>query len=168
MPPKAGLVAVLLLAGIAIGSPQRTGTSSLVLQVGPEARIDPQTIPLNFRVSADGASDVTSQTANVTAMVRAMAGQQIRITAQLAGWNGPGGAAPVTAVSWSGAVTRATGGGQAASCGSGVFQAGAAQDLVLGWQRSGMVACAVKFELAKQNLTPGLYAGSVTLAVGAF
>jgi len=168
MPPKAGLATVLLLAAIATGGPQRSGNTTLALQVGPEARIDPQQVALNFRISSDGASDVTTQTTSIAASVRAMAGQQIRITARLASLDGPSGPAPATAVSWSGSLTRATGGGQAASCSSGAFQSNAAADFVLGWQRSGIVTCAVKFELAKQNLAPGLYAGSVTLGVGAF
>ena len=167
MPTKVMVVAVLLLAClVSPASAQRSGTTTLVLRVNQEARLDPPQVALNFRVSADGASDVTSQTTSVAAMVRALPGQDIRVTARLVTLNGPDGPVPVSAVGWAGSTTRATGGGQAASCSSGTFQPGATQDLVLGWQRSGILACAVNFALAApRNLSPGLYSGTVNLAL---
>ncbi len=168
MPGKAGQVAALLLACVATGGAQRSGTTTLVLQVNPEALLDPQQLTLNFRVSADGASDVTSQTTSVAAWVRALPGQRIRVTARLASLNGPEGPVPVEAVRWSGSATRATSGARAAACSSGTFQAGATHDLVLGWQRSGILTCAVRFELAApRTLPPGLYSGAVALALDA-
>jgi hypothetical protein len=166
MPVKAGAVAVLLLVCIITSNAQRSGTTTLVLQVNPEARLDPQQITLNFRVSGDGASDVTSQTTNVTAWVRALPGQQIRVTARLASLAGPDGPVPITALRWSGSTTRAIAGGRAATCSSGTFQTGAVHDLVLGWQQSGIMSCAVNFGLlAPRNLPPGLYSGTVQLAL---
>ena len=164
---KTTAVAVLLLGCLlSLGGAQHSGTTTLVLRVNQEARLDPPQVALNFRVSADGASDVTSQTAIVAALVRALPGQQIRVTAQLVSLNGPDGQVPVTQVGWAGSATRAIAGGQAATCSSGTFQPGATQDLVLGWQRSGILTCAVNFALAApRNLSPGLYSGTVNLAV---
>jgi len=166
MPGKAGSQALLLLACL-VSNAQRTGSTSLLLQINPEARIDPQQVALNFRVSADGASDVTTQAANVTAWVRALRGQQIRVTAQLASPNGPNG--PVSAaVRWSGSTTRATAGARAATCSSGTLQSSAAGDLVLGWQESGILTCAINFDLVSpRSLPPGLYSGTVQLTVTA-
>ena len=167
MPSKTAVAAALLLAClVSPGGAQRNGSTTLVVQVNQEARLDPQQVALNFRVSADGASDVTSQTASVAAMVRALPGQQIRVTARLGSLNGPDGPVPVTQVGWAGSTTRATAGGQGATCSSGTFQAGATQDLVLGWQRSGILTCAVNFGLAApRGLAPGLYSGTVDLAL---
>ena len=131
-----------------------------------EPRLDPRQVELNFRVSADGASDVASRTATVVAWVRALPGQQIRVTAQLGSLNGPDGPIPVTQIIWAGSTARATAGGQAATCSSGTFQTGTTQDLVLGWQRSGILTCAVTFALAEpRSLSPGLYSGTVNLAL---
>jgi len=167
MPSKTAVGAALLLACLVRpGGAQRSGTTTLVLQVNQEARLDPQQVALAFRVSADGASDVTSQATSVAASVRALPGQQIRVTVQLGSLNGPDGPVPVTQLGWAGSTTRATAGGQAATCSSGTFQPGATQDLVLGWQRSGILTCAVNFALAApRNLSPGLYSGTVNLAV---
>lgn len=167
MPSKTAAVTALLLAClVSLSGAQRSGTTALVVHVNQEARLDPPQVALNFRVSADGASDVTSQTATVAAAVRALPGQQIRVTAQLVTLTGPDGPVPVTQVGWVGSTTRATAGGQAATCSSGTFQPGATQDLVLGWQRSGVLTCAVDFALAApRNLPPGLYSGTVNLAL---
>ena len=166
MPGKAGLLAVILPACILTAHAQRTGTTTLVLQVGPEARLVPNQVALNFRVSADGSSDVTSQTANIEAWVRALPGQAIRVTARVSSLNGPAGPLPATALRWSGSIERAAAGGQAASCSAGSFADGAAQDLVLGWRQSGIVGCTFTFELAApRKLAPGSYSAVVDLAV---
>lgn len=167
MPSKTAMIAVLILVWVlSLGGAQRSGTTALVLHVNPEASLNPQQVAINFRVSADGASDVTSQTTSVAAAVRALPGQQIRITAQLVSLDGPDGPVPVTQVGWAGSTTRATAGGQAATCSSGTFQAGVPQDLVLGWQRSGVLTCAVNFTLAApRSLSPGLYSGTMNLAL---
>jgi len=162
------MAALLLLGGGVPRGAQRSGTTTLMLQVSPEARLEPQQIALNFRVSGDGASDVTSQTNNVSAMVRALPGQNIRVTARLVSLSGPSGAVPAGQLTWSGSRARAAAGGQSAGCSSGVFESGAAHDLVSGWQRSGTLACALTFALQDpRGLTPGLYAGTVQLGLDA-
>ena len=81
---------------------------------------------------------------------------------------GPGGPVPVTAVSWTGAVARSTGGGNQATCTNGAFATGQAEDLVLGWGQSGTLTCTFVFTLSESSsLAPGLYSGTVNLAVAA-
>jgi hypothetical protein len=168
MSTKTAVGAALLMAYlIGPGGAQRSGTTTLAVQVNPEARLDPQEVALNFRVSADGASDVTTQTTIVAAWVRTLPGQQIRVTASLNAFNGPDGPVPPTQLNWVGSTTQATAGAQAATCSSGTFQTGTRQDLVLGWQRSGTLTCAVTFALAApRSLSPGLYSGTMNLALG--
>jgi len=159
----AGITA-LCLAGGALA--QQRSTTALVVQVTPEARLNLAQIALNFRVSADGMSDVTSQTQMVAAWVRALPGQAIRVTASAGALGGPSGSVPLSALSWSGSVAGATAGGQQAACTSGSFGTGASQDLVAAWARSGTLACAVTFSLADpRSLPPGLYTGLVSLAI---
>jgi len=167
MPLKTGVLAILLLAfAVRPGGAQTSGTAMLLLRVGPEARLDPQQIALNFRVSADGDADVTTQATNVIAWVRSLPGQQIRITAQLVSLQGPGGPMSAVAIRWAGSKARATAGGQGATCSSGTFEPGVIRDLVAGWQQSGILTCTVKFELtASPNLYPGLYSGTLNLAL---
>ena len=166
MPLKTAVAAILLLAFVVVLGGVQSGTTRLAVQVNPEARLDPRQITLNFRVSANGDTDVTSQVTNVLAWVRTLPVQQIRVTAQFVSFQGPGGPMPAVAVRWAGSKVRATAGGNVATCSSGTFEPGAIQDLVLGWQRSGILACAVKFELtAPRNLSPGPYSGTVNLAL---
>jgi hypothetical protein len=167
MRSKAGVVAALLLScAVNPDAAQPVARTRLVLRVEPEARLDPPQVSLSFRVSADGLSDVTSQTASVAAWVRALPRQRIRVTARLASLNGPDGPAPVSAVRWAGSTARAAAGGQAATCSSAAFRPDTTQDLVLGWQRSGILVCAVTFELAApRSLSPGPYSGTVDLAL---
>jgi hypothetical protein len=165
MPLKAAVAAILLLA-FGVTERRLSEVRRCCLPVGPEARLDPRQITLNFRVSANGDTDVTSQVTNVLAWVRTLPVQQIRVTAQFVSFHGPGGPMPAVAVRWAGSKVRATAGGHVATCSSGTFEPGAIQDLVLGWQRSGILACAVKFELtAPRNLSPGPYSGTVNLAL---
>jgi len=91
MPGKAAVFAALLLAGAAVPGVPSTLKTSLILRVDPEARLDPARIALNFQVSADGSSDVISQTTEVGAWVRALPGRRIRVTARLGALNGPDG-----------------------------------------------------------------------------
>jgi len=159
-------VFVLLLWPAVRGVAQRSGTTSLVLRVAPEVRLSPQQVALHFRVSAEGASDVTTESAVIAAWVRALPGQQIRMTSRLENLQGPDGPVPASAVRWAGSTRNATGGGRQAECTSGVFAAGAVQDMVQGWDRSGILTCAVSFELAEaRSLPPGQYSGVVSLAV---
>ena len=166
MPKRTLAVALMLFVWtLARGVAQHSGTTNLVLRVGPEARLDPNQVVLHFRVSADGNSDVTTQAANLAAWVRALPGQRIRITAQLASLEGPDGPAAVSAVRWSGSALNAVAGARQAGCTGGVFGQGL-QDLVQGWVGSGGLTCALKFDLTPvRDLQPGLYTGVVNLAV---
>jgi hypothetical protein len=147
---------------------QRSATTILVVRVAPEAHLNPSQVTLHFRVSTDGASDITAQTETVAAWVRALPGQRIRLTAGPAILTGPAGAVPGSLIRWSGSAARATSGGQSATCTSGSFEGTAAQDLVAGWQRSGTLTCAVTFSLSDpRSWPPGAYAGVVDLALRA-
>lgn len=162
----AGVAALLMAYVVSPGGAQRSATTTLAVQVNPEARLDPQQVALNFRVSADGASNVTTQTTIVAAWVRALPGQQIRVTASLNAFSGPAGPVPAALLTWVGSTARATAGAQAGTCSSGTFQTGPTQDLVLGWQRSGILTCAVTFALVEpRSLPPGLYSGTMNLAL---
>ena len=155
------LLLMLLLSPRAPG--QRGASSTLVVRITPEARVDPSQIALQFRVS-----DGVVQTVNVAAWVRSLPKQQIRVSARMDKLQGPGGPVPVTAVSWTGAVARSTGGGNQAKCSSGAFATGQAEDLVLGWGQSGTLTCTFVFTLSESSsLAPGLYSGTVNLAVAA-
>jgi hypothetical protein len=147
---------------------QRSATTTLVLRVAPEAHLNPPQVTLHFRVSADGASDVASQTETIAAWVRALPGQRIRLTALPGALTGPAGVVPGSAIRWSGAPARATSGGQSATCTSGSFNGAAAQDLASGWRSSGTLACAVTFSLADpRGLPPGAYMAVVNLSLRA-
>jgi hypothetical protein len=147
---------------------QRSGTATLSVRVSPEARLNPGQVALRFVVTADGLGEVTSQTQAVAAWVRALPGQRIRVIARMASLAGPSGAVPIEAVQWSGTRQRATAGGQSAACSTGSFAAGATQDLVVAWESSGTLTCAVTFSLVDpHSLAPGAYAGAVDLTLRA-
>ncbi len=149
-------VCLLLLPGM---EAQRSGSTTLVLQVSPEARVEPAAASLRFEVSAAGSS---AQAATVTAWVRAAAGVPIRLQARLTGLTGPDGTVAGSALAWSGAAGQATGGGRQANCIGGNFANAGAQDLVQGWTQSGMLQCAVTLQLVQSGtLAPGLYTGTV-------
>jgi hypothetical protein len=147
---------------------QRTGSTTLVLRVSPEAHLNPGQVTLRFMVTADGLGEITSQTEAISAWVRALPGQRIRLIARMAGLSGPSGTVPGEAVRWSGASQRATGGGQSATCSAGSFAGGATQDLVAAWQVSGTLTCAVTFSMGDpRSLPPGVYTGAVDLTLRA-
>ena len=160
----AAALVVLLMLALSPGAPgQRSASTALVVRVMPEARIEPGQIALKFRVA-----DSMVQTVNVAAWVRSLPNQQIRVSARLDKLQGPNGPVPVTALSWTGAVARATAGGNQARCTSGAFAPGPPQDLVLGWRQSGTLTCAFTFKLAEPgDLATGLYSGTVDLSVTA-
>ncbi len=164
--PQRVLLVVLALLVLPAGrvTAQRSGSTTLVLRVAPESRLEPRQAVLNFRVSADGASDVTTQSATVSAWVRPLSGQTVRLTADLSGLQGPDGIAAAGALQWAGSRTSAAGGARAAACTSGVFDS-APQDLVQGWGGAGSLTCAVNFQLSRPGLSPGLYSGTVTFAI---
>lgn len=161
-----GLLLALFVLPALPGAPQQTESTSLVVRIEPEARIDPQQVELHFRVSPGGGSDVIMQVAVVAAWVRATPGHQIRAIARLMNLNGPAGPIPANAVRWTGAVLNASAGAQGAACSSGVFTPDTAHDLVQGWDRSGKLTCMVNFELSARDLPPGEYSGLVGLALG--
>jgi len=150
------------------GTAQRVANTNLVVRVEPEARIDPQQVPLHFQVSADGTSDVITQATVVTAKVRALPGQRIRVMALLTNLAGPVGPVASTALRWTGSVVSATAGASQATCSGGAFTNAAAQDVAQGWSRSGTLSCAMNFELTgARTLAPGAYSGLVNFTVGA-
>jgi len=143
---------------------QRSGNTTLVVRVTPEAHLIPSQVSLRFRTSPGGAGDITSQTEIVAAWVRAVPGQHIRLTAHLAELSGPAGPVSSQTVRWRGAPLQATGGGQTATCTNGTLASGSSQDLIAGWQRSGTLTCAIAFGLADpQSLPAGTYTGRVDL-----
>lgn len=163
------LAILAALAGIGYAASlyaQRSGSTSLTVQVLPEERLTPSQASLRFVVSADGAGDISTQTVMITAWVRALPGRRIRLTATPNVLSGPAGPLPASALHWSGSVTNAKAGGQEAICTAGSFPAAAPADLIAGWNRSGIITCAVEFSLADpRSLPAGTYAGTVMLAL---
>jgi len=161
-----GLVAAAVLCpGVRLFGQERA-SAAMVVRVDPEARIQPTQVTLNFRVAEDGTADLASQSAQISAWVRALPNQRIRITATLDDFVGPAGAVPASSIWWSGTVTRASLGGREATLTSGSFGGGMEQDLIAGWQRSGTLACTVTFSLAdRRALPPGTYTGAVRFAL---
>ncbi len=155
---------VLLLGAVTAASSAGTG---LVIQVNPEVHLSPSSANLTFRVTQAG-EIVASQPLTVNAWVRALPGQQIRLTARVKSLTGPAGSVPVSSLRWSGSVAKATGGGATASCTSGTFADSLAESLISGWARSGIVACDLTFSLATDSGVPtGIYTAEVELALAA-
>jgi hypothetical protein len=140
---------------------QRVATTNLSVRVEPEQHLMPGRVDLSFRVSGDGRSDVLTQSQPVAAWVRALPGQHIRVIAAASG-------VPDQAeLRWTASATRAASGAESARCTNGVFQ-GSTNDLVSNWSRSGILTCAVTFELANARaLAPGIYPISVSLTLRA-
>lgn len=160
------LVLVLFVIPAVRMTAQRSGSTSLVLRVAPESRLDPRQVTLHFRRSGDGSSDVVTQSATVVASVRALPGQRIRVTASLPNLQGPDGAVPAGNVRWTSSSSTAAGGGRQAACIGGTFSSAFPQDLVQGWGSPGILTCVLNFELGG-GLPPGSYFGIVTLAISA-
>lgn len=157
------LTAAFLITGIPLASAQSTG---LVIKVNPEAHLDISTIPLSFTVNEPG-EVVMSQPVTVTAWVRALPGQQIELTAAVDGLDGPV-SVPLTALTWSGAMGRATGGAVTANCTQGTFTEGASQSLISNWNQSGIATCTVSFSLKTDaSWTAGTYSGHADLKLSA-
>lgn len=175
------MVAWLLLAGGGAAWGQAAAGSALVLQIGPEARLEPARLTLRFQIAPDGSAPA-GETVTVTAWIRTLPGQAVRLRARLGSLSGPGSAA-ASGVAWSGAALRASGGAAAASCAGGVLSAssgaeapfgaagispGAAAEPVAGWTGSGTLACALTFKLlAPGGLPPGWYAAVADLTLEA-
>ena len=157
----AGAVIAAFWPSARVGA-QRSGSTIVAVHVEPEAHLNPSQVALRLVVSADGSDDIASQTAVIAMWVRALPNQRIRLIGHLANLSGPAGAVPISAIRWSGSTLAAGSGAQAASCAGGSFASGDTQDLVAGWQRSGMLTCAVTFSLADpRSLPPGAYTGVV-------
>ena len=169
MPQRILGTLLLLLALPAVQSTaQRSASTNLTVRVTPEARLEPQQVALRFLVSADGKTDAVAQSGTVKAWVRALPGQRIGVTAHLTGLEGPNGPISETAVAWTSSVANATPGAQQAVGSKGSFGRGAFQELVEGWERSGILTCSVNFELlGARSLPPGVYSGVVDFAVSA-
>jgi hypothetical protein len=166
-------ICIVLAIGIALwpnGSAvgQRAGSTRLVLTVVPEFRLDPSRLLVQFTVSPNGVGDIASQPAAVSAWARSLPGRQIHLTAHVGVVTGPSGPAPDAAIEWKGSALRSTAGGRAATCTSGSFSAGTTQELVAGWQESGILACAIAFRLANPHeLAPGTYTAAFDLSLHA-
>jgi hypothetical protein len=143
---------------------QRTATTTLMVRVSPEAHLNPTQIQLHYQISADGSSDLISQTERIAAWVRVPPGQQIRLTARFAPLVGPQGALSDAVIGWTGASIHSTHGGQEATCTGGTAVVDSSHDMISGWHRSGTVTCAVTFVLASARmLPPGRYTADVDL-----
>jgi len=152
--------ALLMLMGALNALPaQSTG---LVIQINPEAHLNPSSIPLTFTVTSPGEVVVT-QPVTVTAWVRALPGQQILLTGQIESLTGPGSHSS-TSISWGGAMGRSTGGAASASCTSGTVSGSSPQPFISGWNLSGIATCQVSFTLPTDTTwAPGTYTGQVML-----
>ena len=156
---------LLWLSGNAIG--QRQGSTSLTVNVAPESHVDPSRVPVRFVVTDSGEADESLHTAVITARVRSLPGRQVHLTAAISGATAPPGTQGAQ-FEWSGSVVRATGAARSASCGSGSFANGGAQELVGGWYESGTLTCSISFRLVNpRDLAPGVYTAVFDLALGA-
>lgn len=159
------LVAILalLLASVAAWTQQNT---NLVVRVEPEARLEPEQVALRFIVSADGKSDITSQSATIGAWVRSLPGRRIGLTMRLDRLDGPEGVLADRPLRWTGSVLNASAGARQAKCSDGSFASASVQDLVQGWDTSGILSCGATFELAgARSLAPGVYSGLVRFTI---
>lgn len=157
-----GVVALFVLV-VSPASSQRTGGSTLMLQVQPEEHVSPSQVPFSIEVKADG-SVVASVPVDITAWVRALPNRQIQLSARAGTLTGPVGAVSVSAIKWSGSMGRTTGGGEAAVCTSGSLGDGDGL-LVSGWKQSGALTCQVSFSLVPDGLAAGIYTGQVELSL---
>jgi hypothetical protein len=140
---------------------QSSGGSALVIRINPEAHLNPTSAQISFLVTNPGET-VTSAPVTITAWVRSLPNQQIRLTAQPVNLTGPAGAIPPEAIQWNGATTSTTGGASAAVCTSGTFGPDGPRQLIYGWSQSGIAACTITFKLATDLAWPqGAYTGQV-------
>jgi hypothetical protein len=145
---------------------QQTVTTTLQVRIQAEAHVAPQRISLRFRVSPDGLSDVASQTESITAWVRALPGQRIRLEADVLALAGPNGPIAPAALRWSGSVLRASPGARGAACTAGTLDSGHRMDLISDWTLSGSMTCAVTFSVVSpRTLPPGPYMGTIDLVL---
>ena len=157
-----GIVALCVAAGLSSG-----GSSTLTIQVQPEAYVNPASIDLTFNVIHPGEM-IDNTSLQVYGWVRALPGQSIRLTASAALLDPSGAPVDPRWLHWAGALTRATGGAATSSCTNGSFSFSGPQDLVAGWKESGIAMCAITFSLATgSDWRDGSYHARVALAVRA-
>jgi hypothetical protein len=145
---------------------QQTATTTLQVQIRPEAHLAPEQVSLRFQISRDGSSDATTRTENIAAWVRALPGQRIRLQASVSSLTGPGGPISPAALRWSGGLLRTSSGAQNAACSAGTFDPAQPVDLISNWTRSASLTCAVTFALISPGtLPPGSYNGTINLTL---
>jgi hypothetical protein len=150
------IVRISAIAFFVVAGAVQNPTTTLVVQVAPEAHVNPPQTTLSFVVSPDGAGDITTKTVALSAWVRALRGQPIRLTATQIG------SIPVT---WKGTAIQSTAGGRQAACTSGSFAGSSTQDLSSNWQTSGTLQCQVSFSLSDpRRLLPGTYTTTLVFA----
>lgn len=108
-------VLISILGMAAAVCAQMSRGSALVVSVQPEAHLNISTATLTFQVTEPGET-VSSQAISVTAWVRALPGQHIRLSAESVSLTGPAGAVPAAALTWNGSMANATAGAKTASC----------------------------------------------------
>ena len=146
---------------------QNFAASALVIRVDPEIHLDTPSASLSFQLNNPGET-LYSQPVAVTAWVRALPGQQIHLTALLQSLKGPSGDAQPASLTWTGAMSSATGGATAASCSAGGFSNNEPQQLIANWTQSGIARCAFTFALATNSSWPaGRYDGAVSFSLTA-
>ena len=145
---------------------QSSGITRLVVRVEPDVLLSEPRVALRFYLDPASPSSVTSQTAVITARVRTLPGQRIRLLAQASALAGPAGDLPASSIGWTGASINPSAQSGEAACTSGTFRSSVLQDLVSGWGRSGTVTCEITFSLAAPDrLPPGAYSGIIDLTV---
>ena len=160
-------LSMLLLGAVAAAFGQNSAGTSFVIHVNPEAHLSPSSANLTFQVTQAGET-VTGSPLTVNAWVRSLPSRQIQLIAHVKSLTGPAGSVSVSLLRWTGSVSKATGGGVAASCTSGAFADDLAASLISGWMRSGIVACDLTFSLATDaGGPPGIYTAVVDLDLAA-
>ncbi len=158
---------VIAAAWLSIGlRAQRNGATELLLRVEPDAHLSPLRVTLRLHLDPAPNPHQARQTELITARVRALPGQRIRLLARASPLAGPAGGVPASRLQWSGKTIAAASQAGQAVCGSGGFLEGEPSDLIHGWTRSGAVTCEITFSLTGTGHLPaGLYTGVVDLAV---
>lgn len=127
-------------------------TTQVVVRVGPEAKLNVNSVPLRFALPSLQPVSVV-----VEAWARPLPGQRVRLVAIP-----DHGAIPASALQWTGEKIGARGGGAAAGCTSGTLKQ--SRSLADNWNAPGTLTCRFTFSLADaEHLAPGVYAGGLRL-----
>ena len=133
------------------------GSTGLLIEIKPEAYVNPSSLSVSFNVIHPGES-VTSVPVSITGWVRALSGQRVRLIAT-----------STLPLQWNGTISQSTGGGASISCTSGNLLSSTAQDLVDGWNRSGVATCSIRFTLATgTDWLPGTYIARMVVRAVAY